>query len=158
MTKTTGTQPAISGRLSPFGRASFSGIEADILLGDDTGPFTVMDMVVSPGMGAPAHISFHEDKVFHVASGSLLFLVGEDRFAAGPGEHIHVAKGAIHSFSALGSSPARMTLISTPAQHERFFLALSALPVPHLQEAVDAVCQAYDQAIVGPVVSLRPRK
>lgn len=140
------------GILSSTGQARFSGIEADILLGGDAAPFTVMVMTVMPGLGAPAHNSFGEDKIFHVTEGALLFLVGDDRVRAEPGDHILVAKGVTHSFSALGDSPAKMTLISTPAKHERFFLALSDLPVPHDPADVQAVCQAFDQAIVGPVV------
>jgi quercetin dioxygenase-like cupin family protein len=145
-------QHAANGILSSTGQARFSGIEAEILLGGDAAPFTVMDMTVVPGLGAPAHISFQEDKVFHVTEGVFLFLVGEDRVQAEPGDHILVAKGVTHSFSALGDSPAKMTLISTPAKHERFFLALSGLPVPHDPGDVEAACQKHDQAIVGPVV------
>lgn len=145
-------QHAANAILSSVGQARFSGIEADILLGGDAAPFTVMVMTVMPGLGAPAHVSFQEDKVFNVTEGVLLFLVGEQRVRAEPGDHVLVAKGATHSFSALGESPAKMTLVSTPAKHERFFLALSDLPVPHDPGEVEAVCKKFDQAIVGPVV------
>lgn len=153
MTPDNELRPLVSGALSPVGKTRFSGIDADILLGGDKAPFTVMEMTVAPGMGAPAHISFHEDKVFHVTEGSLLFLVGEDRLTAESAAHVYVAKGVTHSFSALGDNPARMTLVSTPAHHERFFQALSALAVPHDPQEVATVCAALDQAVVGPVVS-----
>ena len=153
MTTDTEPRPLVSGALSPLGKANFSGIDAEILLGGDEAPFTVMDMTVAPGMGAPAHVSFHEEKVFHVAEGSFLFLVGEDRLTVETGKHVYVAQGVTHGFSALGESPARMTLVSTPAHHERFFQALSDLSVPHDPQEVAAVCAAFDQAIVGPVVT-----
>ncbi|WP_417711839.1 cupin domain-containing protein [Roseibium aggregatum] len=145
--------PLISGALSPVSKASFSGIDADILLGGDKAPFTVLDMTVAPGTGAPAHISFREEKVFHVAEGALLFLVGEERITVESGEHVYVAQGVPHGFSALGESPARMTLVSTPAHHERFFHALSEMTVPHDPQQVEAVCAAFDQAIIGPVIT-----
>lgn len=147
------THPSPSnGVLSPVGQARFSGIEADILLGGDDAPFTVMAMTVMPGLGAPAHNSYGEDKIFHVSKGALLFLVGDDHVWAEAGDHILVAKGVTHSFSALGDIPAQMTLVSTPSKHERFFMALSGLPEPHDPSDVQAVCKAFDQAIVGPVV------
>jgi len=129
----------------------FSGIDASILMGGENAPFTVMDMTVAPGMGAPAHISFHEEKLFHILEGTFLFLIGDDRVEARAGDHIYVAKGQVHGFSACGNADARMTLVSTPAHHDRFFRALSDLPVPHAPEDVEAVCKACDQKIVGPV-------
>lgn len=145
--------PGTCGVLSPVGTASFSGIDADILLGGDTAPFTVMDMTVAPGAGAPVHVSFHEEKLFRVTEGALLFLVGEDRMTVASGAHVHVAPGIAHGFSALGDSPARMTLVSTPPRHDRFFRAMGELAEPHDPQEVAAVCAAFGQAIVGPVIT-----
>ena len=140
------------GLLSSSGTAEFSGITATILLGDDAAPFTVMEMVVDPGMGGPAHISPSEDKVFHISKGPVLFLIGQERIEANDGDHLFVRKGQVHSFSAQGDQPSRMTLVSTPSHHHRFFQALSALPTPHEPQDVQAVCIDCDQQIVGPVV------
>lgn len=146
--------PGSSGRLSITGRARFSGIDADILLGGSSAPLTVISMTVAPGMGAPAHISHDEDKLFHVTEGRLRFLIGDRHLDAGPGAHIFAAKGDVHGFSALDGSPAKMTLVSTPARHDRFFQALSDLPEPHEPDQVQAVCEAFRQAIVGPLVEV----
>lgn len=62
-----------------------------------------------------------------------------------------LSKGQIHSFVAQ-AGPARMTLVSSPAHHDRFFRAFGALPVPHDPGQVEAVCRACDQQIVGLVV------
>nr|WP_272209717.1 cupin domain-containing protein [Marinicella sp. W31]MDC2875541.1 cupin domain-containing protein [Marinicella sp. W31] len=152
MTQNPAPVPRASGRLTSMGTAEFSGIDATILMGGDGKPFTVMEMIVRPGMGAPAHISFHEDKVFHISEGNFLFLIGEDRIKAKAGDHLFAGRRQVHSFSALGSKPARMTLVSNPAHHDRFFRALSALPVPHDPKEVEAVCETCDQRIVGPIV------
>lgn len=156
MTDTASSTQHRGGLLSLTEVAEFSGIKASILMGGDGVPFTVMAMSVASGMGAPAHISFHEDKVFHVFEGSFLFLIGDERLEVQPGDHVFVAKGQSHSFAALGEN-ASMTLISTPAHHDRFFRALSDLEVPHDPERVAAVCKAFDQAIVGPVVDIQCR-
>ena len=49
-------RPPVSGALSPVSKVSFSGIDANVLLGGDTAPFTVMDMTVAPGIGLLAQI------------------------------------------------------------------------------------------------------
>ena len=141
------------GRLAAADRTSFSGISVDILLGGDHAPMTVMDMSVDAGAGGPAHISQDEDKVFRIAEGRLLFLVGEKRIAVAAGDTVFVPKGTVHGFATLDDSNARMTLVSTPARHDRFFLAMGALSVPHTPDAVAEVCARYGQRIVGPVLA-----
>lgn len=133
--------------------ASFSGIEASVLMGsEDQKPFSVIRMMVSKGRGAPAHVSPDEDKVFHVTEGAFLFLVGDSRVEVAPGDCIFVGKGEVHSFCAVATDKATMTLVSTPPGHEQFFLALSALPEPHGESDVAEVCKRCRQEIVGPVV------
>lgn len=133
--------------------ARFSGIEASVLLGArDTSTFTVLQMTVQQGLGSPEHISPMEDKVFQVTEGEFLFLVDGSRFTATPGACIYIAKGARHSFCATSDDGARMTLVSYPAHHERFFEALAALPTPHDPREVAQVCADFSQEIVGPIV------
>lgn len=142
-----------SGKLTAASVAVFSGIEARILLGGEQAPMTVMAMQVAPAQGAPAHISPAEDKLFHVASGALSFLIGEDRVRVSAGDHLFVARGMIHGFVAVGEEAAHLTLVSTPARHDRFFLAMSALPTPHDVAQVEEICRRFEQVIVGPVPS-----
>jgi quercetin dioxygenase-like cupin family protein len=141
-----------SGVLSSHASARFSGIDAEILLGGEAAPMTVMAMTVQPDQGAPAHISFEEDKVFCISEGDLLFLIDVQKIQVKAGDRLFVAKGVTHSFSAMGGV-ARMMLVSTPARHDRFFQAMDALPVPHDLNHVQAVCDMFGQAIVGPVVT-----
>ena len=141
-----------SGILSSHASARFSGIDAEILLGGEAAPMTVMAMTVQPDQGAPAHISFEEDKVFCISEGDLLFLIDVQKIQVKAGDRLFVVKGVTHSFSAMGGV-ARMMLVSTPARHDRFFQAMDALPVPHDLNHVQAVCDMFGQAIVGPVVT-----
>lgn len=153
MTATTGDTAHTSGKLTAGKSATFSGIRADILMGGETAPMTVMAMTVAPDQGAPDHISHKEDKVFQIMEGHLIFSVGRDKVKASPGERIFVSRGVAHSFSALNGEEALMTLVSIPAKHDRFFAAMGALKVPHDMSEVQAVCDRFDQSIVGPVVT-----
>jgi len=148
---TTSRAELPNGKLLPRGKAAFSGIEAEILLGGEQAPMTVMLMTVAPGQGAPAHISKEEDKVFCITVGRLLFLADTRKFDASAGDRVFVGRGVTHGFSAL-VGPAQMTLVSTPARHDRFFQAMDALPTPHDLKDVQAVCERFGQAIVGPLV------
>ncbi|MEQ8264147.1 cupin domain-containing protein [Pseudohaliea sp.] len=137
----------------------FSGIEAAVLLeARDGTPLSVIKMRVSQGKGAPSHVSPEEDKVFQVTDGKFLFLVGASRVEAAAGDCIFVHKGEIHSFRALTSNEATMTLVSTPAGHERFFIELSQLTLPHEESKVAEICRRCAQEIVGPVVEALPLK
>lgn len=141
-----------SGKLTASRTATFSGIRADILLGGESSPMTVMAMTIEPDHGAPAHISHGEDKVFEIMDGRLLFLIEDQKIHVSRGEQVFVGRGVTHSFSALDGVPARMTLVSTPSKHDRFFAAMDELSFPHDLAEVQAVCQRFDQAIVGPIV------
>jgi quercetin dioxygenase-like cupin family protein len=144
--------PLPSGLLPVSSIASFSGIRAEILLGGVHAPMTIMRMHVADGQGAPQHISHEEDKVFHILSGRLLFVIDGQRTVAEAGDALFVPRGAVHGFCAQGGE-ARMLLVSNPARHDRFFRAMDALPLPHVMSDVAAVCQHYAQSIVGPVVA-----
>ncbi|WP_206244813.1 cupin domain-containing protein [Novosphingobium terrae] len=140
------------GILTPSATAVFSGIRADVLLGGEQAPMTAMHMTVQPGQGAPQHISHEEDKLFQILTGQLLFVIDEQRIEATAGDTIFVPRGAVHGFSAQHQE-AHMLLASTPARHDRFFLAMDALPLPHEMADVAAVCQRFAQSIVGPVIT-----
>jgi quercetin dioxygenase-like cupin family protein len=137
-------------KLKATAQTCFSGITADILLGGEA-PMTVMNMAVEPNLGAPAHISFEEDKVFVVTQGRFEFLLGDARIWVEAGDRVFVPKGAIHSFRA-DRGTAYMTLVSTPARHDRFFHAINALPEPRTPEDVAAVCTQFAQQMRGPIV------
>lgn len=140
------------GKLTKLGHAAFSGIGADILLGGENARMTVMHLAVAKGEGSPRHRSLDEDKVFHVASGSMVFLVGDEIFAAEAGDVVYVSRGIEHSFCATHGE-ATLVLVSTPSRHDRFFADMSALPVPHDPKEVQDVCQRHAQVITGGVVS-----
>lgn len=141
-----------STKCNTIAKATFSGIEADILIGGENSPMTVMNLTIQPSTGAPAHISHSEDKFFQITGGRLVFLVGDSRIEVKSGESISVGKGVIHSFTPLDKSVAKMTLVSTPGRHDRFFLAMDSLPNPHTMEDVQAVCEQFEQTIVGSVI------
>ena len=59
-----------AGITTQFEQTEFAGISAKIL-NPGTSPFTILDMKIKPGFGAPAHISATEDKLSYVLPESL---------------------------------------------------------------------------------------
>ncbi|MFD2030983.1 cupin domain-containing protein [Ancylobacter dichloromethanicus] len=113
-----------AGITTEFETTEFAGLDTRIVNSGES-PFTVLDMTIKPGFGAPAHISPTEDKLFIVITGRVKYLVGEDLHVAEPGARIQVPKGVIHGFTNVGDADARHILISTPRRHEEFFSAHS---------------------------------
>lgn len=137
-----------SGKIEGSEVVSFAGLTTEIIAGDD-GEVTVVRMTVPPKFGAPAHISYDEDKVFLVTAGTLRFTVGDSSFDVHTGESAAVKGGDVHGFVNMGQSDAVQVLVSTPARHHDFFRAMAALPANHDPAELEAVFRKFNQKIVG---------
>ena len=140
------------GVTTEFETTEFAGISAKII-NPYPSPFTVLDMTVTPGFGAPAHISWTEDKLFIVIEGQIKYLIGDNTETVGPGARVTIPRGVIHGFTNVGVDNARHILVSTPRRHEEFFRDLHNIPEPREQhmDQLPSIAQRHDQAIVGPL-------
>ena len=141
-----------AGITTEFEQTDFAGISAKII-NPGTSPFTVLDMRVKPGFGAPAHVSASEDKLFIVLEGTLKYLIGDKTEVVEPGARVQVPKGMVHGFTNVGSGDARHILVSTPRKHEEFFRDLRDIPEPREQNMnlLPGIAERHDQTIVGPL-------
>jgi quercetin dioxygenase-like cupin family protein len=135
-----------------FEKTEFSGITA-LILNPYPSPFTILDMTIKPGAGAPAHISATEDKLFIVIEGQLKYLIGDRTAVAGPGARVLVPRGTVHGFTNVGDAGARHILVSTPRRHEEFFRDMHKIPDPREEHRhlVPGIAARHDQEIVGPL-------
>lgn len=140
-----------AGRLVPDAPVSFAGMETHILLDGRAsgGTLAVLEMHIQPGGGAPDHISYPEDKLFIVLSGSVLFRLDGEELGASRGDRISVPRGRTHGFHNAADTGAVMLLVASPAGHDGFFRAMSALPTPHDPDQVRRVCEDFGQRIIG---------
>jgi quercetin dioxygenase-like cupin family protein len=139
-----------AGITTKFEQTDFAGISAKII-NPDASPFTILDMKIKPGFGAPAHISASEDKLFVVLEGTLKYLIGNRIEVAEAGARVQVPKGIVHGFTNVGPGDARHILVSTPRRHEEFFRDLHNIPEPREQHMhlLPAIAERHDQKIVG---------
>jgi quercetin dioxygenase-like cupin family protein len=141
-----------AGITTQFEQTEFAGISAKII-SPGTSPFTILDMKIKPGFGAPAHISATEDKLFIVLEGTLKYLVGDNTEVVETGARVQVPKGMVHGFTNVGSGDARHILVSTPRRHEEFFRDLHNIPEPREQNMhlLPGIAERNGQTIVGPL-------
>jgi quercetin dioxygenase-like cupin family protein len=139
-----------SGKIEGSEVVSFAGLTTEIIAGDD-GKVTVMRMRVTPKFGAPPHISYDEDKIFLVSTGTLRFTVQDSTSDVRAGGLVAVKGGDVHGFVNLQESDAIQLLVSTPARHHDFFRAMAALGADYDPADLEAVCRTFNQKIVGTV-------
>jgi quercetin dioxygenase-like cupin family protein len=119
------------------------------------GGFSLWEITVPPGAGAPPHTHRDEDEAFYVLDGELEFVLeGEAPRRFGAGSMIFGARGRRHAFRNPGAEPARALVLVTPgAGLDRMFVELdrlSAASSPPTLDRVAAVTAPYGIALAPP--------
>ncbi len=96
------------------------------------GAFTLLEAIVPPGGGPPPHIHHREDETFVVLEGELVFRERDRAVASPPGTVLHIPKGTAHGFTNVGTTPARMLFLYTPAGMEGMFGEIGTAAQPGL--------------------------
>jgi quercetin dioxygenase-like cupin family protein len=133
-----------------FETTEFAGITTRII-NPFPSPFTMLDMTIKPGFGAPAHISTTEDKIFILIEGRVKYRIGDRTEVVEQGARVQIPRGTVHGFTNVGSGAARQILVSTPRRHEEFFRDLHNIPDPreaHMS-LLPGIAARHDQVIVG---------
>jgi mannose-6-phosphate isomerase-like protein (cupin superfamily) len=89
---------------------------------ESEGAFSVFETVTSAGsLGPPPHIHHGEEESFYVLEGEVEMMTGGDTVKATQGSFVHVPRGVLHTFRNVGTTPARLLVVITPAGFEQFF-------------------------------------
>ena len=100
-----------------------------LLTGEDTaGSYSLIENYNPPGASIPLHLHRNEDETFYVVSGEVDFQINGEIVRATAGTTVYLPRNAPHSFTVVGSEPAKMLIILIPAGLERYFEELSQLP------------------------------
>jgi mannose-6-phosphate isomerase-like protein (cupin superfamily) len=117
------------------------------------GQLALIEETTGPGTGPPLHVHHHQTETFHFLDGTYELAVGERRFTATPGSSAVVPAGVPHTFRNVGTAPARLVFILSPAaEGEAFFMALAELTASGKPEpaALAALAARYGTEFVGP--------
>ena len=97
---------------------------------DTLGAYSLTESIVQPSTGPVPHRHSREDESFYVLEGELEFRMGERgerRIVAAPGTFVFAPRGIPHTFRNVGTTPARVLVIISPAGLEKFFEERTAL-------------------------------
>jgi mannose-6-phosphate isomerase-like protein (cupin superfamily) len=73
----------------------------------------------------PPHLHEREEESFYILEGTLQFQVGGESLTAGAGAYVKAPPGLRHAFKNVGTAPARVLMLVTPAGIEKFFEEIS---------------------------------
>ena len=113
---------------------SWTVIGGDVIVckatGDETGGQCAIFETTTPvGGGSPPHVHHREDELFYVLEGQYVFSVGKQRIPAGTGAFLIAPRDIPHRFENVGDKPGKLLVVATPPGIEKFFAALSLLPI-----------------------------
>jgi mannose-6-phosphate isomerase-like protein (cupin superfamily) len=111
------------------------------------GLFAIEHRHLVPG-GPPLHLHLNQEEWFYVMEGEVAFQIGDQRLQLHPGESILAPRRVPHTFSAVGTTPARMMIAFCPAgKMEQYFIDAEKSPAT----AFDGpVMTRYEVQVVGP--------
>lgn len=92
-----------------------------------------------PETGPPPHAHHGEEETFVLLAGEMTFHVADQTYDARPGTVLYVPPGVAHSYSNVGTGPARMLFMYSPAGVEGMFAGIGkpgrrgAIPHPWIR-------------------------
>ena len=95
-------------------------VEIKLTAADTQGVASVIEVSSNPGTFVPPHAHRAMDEMFYVLEGEYEFELPTQTLRVGPGGFVHVPKGTIHGFRAVGDRRARLVDWHTPGGFERF--------------------------------------
>jgi quercetin dioxygenase-like cupin family protein len=119
---------------------------------DTGGAYTLTEETVI-GAGPPQHIHKVEDEAFYVLEGEVGIKIGEQIVRGVPGSFVLVPRGTVHTYWNVGTTPAKVLSIISPAGFEEFFAEAVGdedIDEETFVERAMAVAEKYNFEITGP--------
>ena len=92
---------------------------------DTNGQLSLFDFIVPPGIGTTPHIHHHESsESYYILDGNVSLQYNDQTVTATPGNFVYTPGGNTVGFRNLGTTPARMLVVTTPSGLEDFFSAV----------------------------------
>lgn len=85
------------------------------------GQYSVLELTLAPGQGAPLHIHRREDEIFTILEGECVITSQSINQTAGVGAVVVLPRGVAHAFRNAGSVPTRIMIMAVPGGLETFF-------------------------------------
>jgi mannose-6-phosphate isomerase-like protein (cupin superfamily) len=119
---------------------------------DTGGAYTLTEETII-GEGPPQHIHKAEEEAFYVLEGEVGIKIGEQIIQGVPGSFVLVPRGTVHTFWNVGSTPAKVLSIISPAGFEQFLAEVTGdedIDEDTFVQRAMAVAEKYNFEITGP--------
>lgn len=127
--------------------------------GRDSGGLHAVELHLPSGESSPWHVHHEEDEWFYVIEGEIEALVGDSRVRLKAGEFAFGPRDVPHGFRIVGSTPARVLLITVGGRFSDF-IAENSEPIsdeataprkePDVARLIESA-RRYGQEILGPL-------
>ena len=88
---------------------------------DALGAYSLFEVSVAPQGSLPSYMHQWERQAYYIVEGELLIQEGDRTFVATAGSFVDIPRDILHTFTNLGTTPARLLAIITPAWYGKFF-------------------------------------
>jgi quercetin dioxygenase-like cupin family protein len=120
------------------------------------GAFAAFEETTEPGFGPPVHKHTKQWEYFRVLEGEFEFLIGDDRYRAGPGTVAVVPPNTRHGFRNIAATDSTLEFIVTPGGNtDEYFRRLTELLAQGEDDAqvLNALGAEFDSVNLAPPLS-----
>jgi quercetin dioxygenase-like cupin family protein len=114
--------------------------------GDTEGNYSLIECTTVAD-GPPPHIHKAEEEAFYVLEGEVNVTIGDQTIRGAAGSFVLIPRGTVHTFSTVGTEPAKMLLIISPAGFEQFFTEIDGVTDV---DKIMTLAPRYNLTITGP--------
>jgi quercetin dioxygenase-like cupin family protein len=115
--------------------------------GDQADGASCLEFAAAPGFDTGLHVHSKLEETFYVLEGEFELRAGEEVRRALPGSVMFVPPGVPHGFSNPTGAPAKLLLVMSPADFDRYFVELAEILArsgPPDSDAIAALRRKYD--------------
>jgi mannose-6-phosphate isomerase-like protein (cupin superfamily) len=123
-----------------------AGIICKVSSASTNGAYTVLELSLPAGAGAPTHIHQREDEVFYILEGTCEILINGESHLAETGAMVVLPKQTTHAFRNPGVTPNRILITATPGGLDTYFQELAQIQPndPEAAQKAALINQKYE--------------
>lgn len=110
-----------------IGQILSAGIRCKVSSDSTGGAYTVLELTLSPGSGAPLHTHQREDEIFHILEGVCEIECEGKVYIAQAGTVVVLPRNIPHAFRNTGDVPNRILITAIPGGLDIYFEALAEI-------------------------------
>jgi mannose-6-phosphate isomerase-like protein (cupin superfamily) len=131
--------------IAPGDGQDLGGVVCKVRAENTGGAYSILELTLPPGGGAPLHVHYREDEIFTLVEGACEIQSQGETIVAVPGSVVVLPKGIAHAFRNPGLSLTTIIITAVPGGLEGFFEESSRISrdAADASQQFDAVARRY---------------